>query len=160
MSKHNPAYDTYSEQDTADKLILPYLEKGFGFPSPSSLDYQAQHLMQLGESHVGRYDGLYLAGGSPMRCWKRSVTSTISTTLILSKRGPMRQATHLIGRYRFLLFRMDVNITSTNALRQSTLLMVNCSTNLFLLHHGIRSKKRSLVKSDAFWKKRSCLPFC
>ena len=65
MSTQNTAYNTYSEQDTADKLILPYLEKGLGFPSPSSLDYQAQHVMQLGESHVGRYDGLYLSGGFP-----------------------------------------------------------------------------------------------
>jgi hypothetical protein len=62
---HNPAYETYSEQDTADKLILPYLATEFGFPSPSSLDYQAQHTIRTDEKTSGRYDGLYLSGGFP-----------------------------------------------------------------------------------------------
>jgi hypothetical protein len=48
-----PAFAKYSEQDTADKLILPYLEKSFGFPAPSSLDYQAQHVTQLTENQTG-----------------------------------------------------------------------------------------------------------
>ena len=57
---------TFSEQDTADKLILPYLSKENGFPSPDSLDYQAQHTVQTdGGEHTGRYDGLYLHGGYP-----------------------------------------------------------------------------------------------
>jgi type I site-specific restriction endonuclease len=65
LSPHDHAFDAYSEQDTADKLILPYLEKGFGFPSPASLDYQAQHMTALGDSSQGRYDGLYLHDGFP-----------------------------------------------------------------------------------------------
>jgi hypothetical protein len=61
----NAAYESYSEQDTADKLILPYLTKEFGFPTPSSLDYQAQHTIRTDEGTSGRYDGLYLSGGYP-----------------------------------------------------------------------------------------------
>jgi hypothetical protein len=56
---------SYSEQDTADKLILPFLSNSCGFPKPDSLDYQAQHSVQLNEENVGRYDGLYLHGGYP-----------------------------------------------------------------------------------------------
>ena len=54
----------YSEQDTADKLALPYLSSTHGFPAASSLDYQAQHTVAL-SSGTGRYDGLYLSGGYP-----------------------------------------------------------------------------------------------
>jgi hypothetical protein len=56
---------TFSEQDTADKLILPFLSSQYGFPSPESLDYQAQHTLPIVEEHLGRYDGLYLHGGYP-----------------------------------------------------------------------------------------------
>jgi len=56
---------TFSEQDTADKLILPYLTQKNGFPPPYSLDYQAQHTLRTDEEHTGRYDGLYLHGGWP-----------------------------------------------------------------------------------------------
>jgi hypothetical protein len=59
------AYVAYSEQDTADKLILPYLATEFGFPAAASLDYQAQHTLRLDEDRSGRYDGLYLSGGYP-----------------------------------------------------------------------------------------------
>ena len=55
----------YTEQDTADKLVLPYLSKLHGFPAPSSLDYQAQRFTPLQEGAKGRYDGLYLSGGFP-----------------------------------------------------------------------------------------------
>jgi Type I restriction enzyme R protein N terminus (HSDR_N) len=55
----------YSEQDTADKLILPYLTSTYKFPSPDSLDYQAQHSIELEAGKSGRYDGLYLSGGYP-----------------------------------------------------------------------------------------------
>ena len=55
----------YSEQDTADKLILPYLATTHEFPSPDSLDYQAQRTLTLEEGKTGRYDGLYLSGGYP-----------------------------------------------------------------------------------------------
>ncbi len=58
-------YVAYSEQDTADKLVLPYLSHTFGFPSPSSLDYQAQHTTSLQKGGTGRYDGLYLSKGFP-----------------------------------------------------------------------------------------------
>jgi type I site-specific restriction endonuclease len=58
-------YSTYTEQDTADKLILPYLSEQFGFPVPSSLDYQVQHTTHMDDNHTGRYDGLYLSGGFP-----------------------------------------------------------------------------------------------
>ena len=61
----NPSFESYSEQDTADKLILPILTTEFGFPAPSSLDYQAQHTIRTDENASGRYDGLYLAGGFP-----------------------------------------------------------------------------------------------
>lgn len=59
------SYLGYTEQDTADKLILPYLTSQLGFPAPSSLDYQAQHTTRLDENRTGRYDGLYLRGGFP-----------------------------------------------------------------------------------------------
>jgi type I restriction-modification system DNA methylase subunit len=59
------SYDEYSEQDTADKLILPYLTHEYGFPPASSLDYQAQHGTRISEDMTGRYDGLYLSGGFP-----------------------------------------------------------------------------------------------
>jgi hypothetical protein len=65
MSPLTSAYLTYTEQDTADKLILPYLTEQFGFPPPSSLDYQAQHTIHMDEDQTGRYDGLYLSGGFP-----------------------------------------------------------------------------------------------
>jgi hypothetical protein len=55
----------YSEQDTADKLILPFLTSTYKFPAPDSLDYQAQHSVQLDPGKSGRYDGLYLSGGYP-----------------------------------------------------------------------------------------------
>jgi hypothetical protein len=55
----------YSEQDTADKLVLPYLNKTYGFPPPDSLDYQAQHTVAFGADETGRYDGMYLSGGYP-----------------------------------------------------------------------------------------------
>lgn len=57
-------YENYSEQDTVDTLILPFLSKAHGFPKPESLDYQAQHTLQI-SSGTGRYDGLYLSGGYP-----------------------------------------------------------------------------------------------
>ncbi|HEY9158676.1 type I restriction endonuclease [Candidatus Binatus sp.] len=59
------SYRQYSEQDTADKLILPYLHNHKGFPSPDTLDYQAQHTVPVGEGEQGRYDGLYLSEGYP-----------------------------------------------------------------------------------------------
>jgi N-6 DNA Methylase len=59
------SFDTYSEQDTADKLILPYLASTHGFPKPDSLDYQAQHHLATEPGKTGRYDGLYLSGGYP-----------------------------------------------------------------------------------------------
>lgn len=59
------AFDTYSEQDTADKLILPYLATTHSFPKPDSLDYQAQHTLATDLGKTGRYDGLYLSGGYP-----------------------------------------------------------------------------------------------
>ena len=55
----------YSEQDTADKLVLPYLTTTYKFPAPDSLDYQAQHSVELETGKSGRYDGLYLSGGYP-----------------------------------------------------------------------------------------------
>lgn len=55
----------FSEQDTADKCILPYLAITHGFPSPDSMNYQAQHTVSTGEKHLGRYDGLYLDRGYP-----------------------------------------------------------------------------------------------
>ena len=60
-----PLFDSYSEQDTADKLILPYLAATHGFPTPDSLDYQAQHTLETEPGKTGRYDGLYLSGGYP-----------------------------------------------------------------------------------------------
>ena len=60
-----PLFDSYSEQDTADKLILPYLAATHGFPTPDSLDYQAQHTLATEPGKTGRYDGLYLSGGYP-----------------------------------------------------------------------------------------------
>src|SRR5690348_6427047 len=54
-------YDAYSEQDTADKLILTYLASEHGFPKPESLDYQAQHHLVTEEGKSGRYDGIYLS---------------------------------------------------------------------------------------------------
>ncbi|MER9558205.1 N-6 DNA methylase [Mesorhizobium sp. M0323] len=59
------AYDSYSEQDTVDTLILPHLSKSHGFPKAESLDYQAQHTLPIAVGVTGRYDGLYLAGGYP-----------------------------------------------------------------------------------------------
>ncbi len=59
------AFDSYSEQDTADKLILPYLTSTHGFPKADSLDYQAQHTVETDAGKSGRYDGLYLSGGYP-----------------------------------------------------------------------------------------------
>ena len=58
-------FDSYSEQDTADKLILPYFAATHGFPRPDSLDYQAQHTLTTDPGKTGRYDGLYLSGGYP-----------------------------------------------------------------------------------------------
>jgi type I restriction-modification system DNA methylase subunit len=55
----------YSEQDTADKLILPFLASAHKFPSPDSLDYQAQHTLIIEPGKSGRYDGLFLSGGYP-----------------------------------------------------------------------------------------------
>ena len=63
--KDEPLSEHYSEQDTADKLILPYLSGELGFPASSSLDYQAQHTLRIDEGRSGRYDGLYLSGGYP-----------------------------------------------------------------------------------------------
>lgn len=64
-SKAASPFDAYSEQDTADKLILPYLASECGFPKPDSLDYQAQHTLVTESGKTGRYDGLYLSGGYP-----------------------------------------------------------------------------------------------
>lgn len=58
-------FNSYSEQDTIDTLILPDLSKSHGFPKPSSLDYQAQHTLPVAAGGTGRYDGLYLSGGYP-----------------------------------------------------------------------------------------------
>ncbi len=58
-------FNSYSEQDTADKLILPYFTRTHGFPKPDSLDYQAQHTLPTEPGKTGRYDGLYLRGGYP-----------------------------------------------------------------------------------------------
>ena len=65
VTKLASPFDIYSEQDTADKLILPYLAKTHGFPKPDSLDYQAQHTVATDPGKSGRYDGLYLSGGYP-----------------------------------------------------------------------------------------------
>lgn len=58
-------YTHYTEQDTVDTLILPYLSQSHGFPKPESLDYQAQHTLPTVGGASGRYDGLYLHGGYP-----------------------------------------------------------------------------------------------
>jgi hypothetical protein len=63
MTKLDKSMLGYSEQDTADKLILPYLSSAFGFPAAESLDYQAQHTLDTFPDKTGRYDGLYLSGG-------------------------------------------------------------------------------------------------
>lgn len=60
-----PPFPEYSEQDTVDTLILPYLSREFQFPKAESLDYQAQHNVPVAAGRAGRYDGLYLAGGYP-----------------------------------------------------------------------------------------------
>jgi hypothetical protein len=60
-----PRKKNFSEQDTADKLVLPYLTREFGFPAPDTMDYQAQHSVPMSDEHFGRYDGLYLTGGYP-----------------------------------------------------------------------------------------------
>ncbi|HEX8402795.1 MAG TPA: N-6 DNA methylase [Allosphingosinicella sp.] len=65
MSQHNPNYIGYSEQDTVDTLILPWLTQQHHFPLASSLDYQAQHTLPVAQGGTGRYDGLYLSGGYP-----------------------------------------------------------------------------------------------
>jgi hypothetical protein len=62
-AKLTSSFDSYSEQDTADKLILPYFAATHGFPTPDSLDYQAQHTLETEPGKTGRYDGLYLSGG-------------------------------------------------------------------------------------------------
>ncbi|MDB5583309.1 MAG: SAM-dependent methyltransferase [Bradyrhizobium sp.] len=64
-SQLNQNYTSYTEQDTVDTLILPYLTKRHKFPPASSLDYQAQHTLPTGMGGTGRYDGLYLSGGYP-----------------------------------------------------------------------------------------------
>jgi len=64
-AKITTAFESYSEQDTADKLILPYLATTHAFPKPESLDYQAQHTLETEPGKTGRYDGLYLSGGYP-----------------------------------------------------------------------------------------------
>jgi len=63
--KITTAFAAYSEQDTADKLILPYLAEEHAFPKPDSLDYQAQHTLETEAGKTGRYDGLYLSAGYP-----------------------------------------------------------------------------------------------
>ena len=57
-------YDHFTEQDTVDTLVLPWLSAQHGFPKPDSLDYQAQHTVGV-QDGTGRYDGLYLSGGFP-----------------------------------------------------------------------------------------------
>lgn len=59
------SYKPFTEQDTVDTLVLPYLTHEHGFPGPHSLDYQAQHNLIIGTGGSGRYDGLYLSGGYP-----------------------------------------------------------------------------------------------
>ncbi|UVI38388.1 Eco57I restriction-modification methylase domain-containing protein [Qipengyuania spongiae] len=61
----NQKFKDYTEQDTVDKLILPWLASQHRFPSVSSLDYQAQHTLPNADGGTGRYDGLYLSGGYP-----------------------------------------------------------------------------------------------
>jgi type I site-specific restriction endonuclease len=58
-------FDGYSEQDTADKLIPPYLTITHGFPKSDNLNYHAQHSVETEPGKTGRYDGLYLSGGYP-----------------------------------------------------------------------------------------------
>ena len=58
-------YNEYTEQDTLDTLIMPFLSNSCGFPKPDSLDYQAQHTLPTSEGTFGRYDGLYLSEGYP-----------------------------------------------------------------------------------------------
>ena len=65
MTQLDPKYASYSEQDTVDTLILPWLTKQHHFPPASSLDYQAQHTVPVDQGGTGRYDGLYLSGGYP-----------------------------------------------------------------------------------------------
>lgn len=65
MTLSTKQMESFSEQDTADKFILPYLKEIHGFPNPDSMDYQAQHTVPGEEKHSGRYDGLYLSGGYP-----------------------------------------------------------------------------------------------
>lgn len=48
----------YSEQDSADKLILPFLTSTYKFPAAETLDYQAQHTIPVKAGKSGRYDGL------------------------------------------------------------------------------------------------------
>jgi hypothetical protein len=64
-TRFNDKYEGYSEQDTVDTLILPYLSRRHRFPKASSLDYQAQHTVPTALGGTGRYDGLYLSGGYP-----------------------------------------------------------------------------------------------
>ncbi len=61
----DPRYIGYTEQDTVDTLILPFLTAQYKFPPASSLDYQAQHTLPTAMGGTGRYDGLYLSGGYP-----------------------------------------------------------------------------------------------
>lgn len=58
-------YVHYTEQDTLDTLVLPFLTQQYKYPPASSLDYQAQHTLPVTMGGTGRYDGLYLSGGYP-----------------------------------------------------------------------------------------------
>ena len=44
----------------AGMIVHPFINK---FPAAETLDYQAQHTVELATGKTGRYDGLYLSGG-------------------------------------------------------------------------------------------------
>ena len=79
------AFDSYSEQDTADKLILPYLAKTHRFPTPDSLDYQAQHTLATDPARPGATMACIFQVAIPTSYLRRSATSTTSTTVIFTR---------------------------------------------------------------------------
>lgn len=143
LSPHDHAFDAYSEQDTADKLILPYLEKGFGFPSPASLDYQAQHMTALGDSSQGRYDGLYLHDGFPYAVLEaKRYKHDLTEADVLQARS---YATSETFDYPvpFLIISNGREHRFLSALRRSTRLTGNCVMPRSPPHLGKRSRRRS-----------------
>ncbi len=105
------AFDSYSEQDTADKLILPYLAATHGSRPPTASIIKRNTHWRRSPGRRGATMDFIFQAAIRTSCLRRSAMPTILTTAIFSRRAPMRPQNFSTSRSLFWSCRMAASIS-------------------------------------------------